>query len=162
MAFITSAFSALAASRRAHHRVHPACRRGTPLVCVRSVRTWPVCAAEPPSDAETGADDTLLRDASTFRARRAAAKASAGGTAGNDGNGLSVRSVLDTFLIGIFFLVVGLLVWLIVALVPHFASHNEVLLDPWLALWQPFIQPVLGVLMLGTIAQGAIGYFTPK
>ena len=71
---------------------------------------------------------------------------------------LSVRSAVETLLLVDFFLVVSLLAWLVVALVPHFAAQNDVLLDPWLALWKPFIQPVLGVLMLGTIVQGTISY----
>ncbi len=70
----------------------------------------------------------------------------------------SVRSAIETLLLVDFFLVVALLAWLVVALVPHFAAQNDVLLDPWLALWKPFIQPVLGVLMLGTIVQGTISY----
>lgn len=73
-----------------------------------------------------------------------------------------MKSVVDTLLLWDFFLVVGLLGWLAVALIPHFASKNEILLDPWLALWQPFIQPVLGVLMLGTVVQGTLSFITSK
>lgn len=74
----------------------------------------------------------------------------------------SLKSAISAILLWDFFLVLGLLGWLGVALVPHFASKNDVLLDPWLALWQPFIQPVLGVLMLGTIVQGTISYINSK
>lgn len=68
------------------------------------------------------------------------------------------KKVFDNVLLFDFFLVVGLLGWLLVALIPHFAAKNDVLLDPWLALWQPFTQPVLGVLMLATIGQGMLSY----
>lgn len=72
------------------------------------------------------------------------------------------KTVFDNLLLADFFLVCALLLWLIVALVPHFAWKNEVLLDPWLALWGPFIQPVLGVLMLSTIGQGMLTYMFSK
>lgn len=68
------------------------------------------------------------------------------------------KTVFDNLLLADFFLVVALLGWLVVALVPHFAAKNDALLDPWLAIWQPFIQPVLGVLMLATIGQGMLTY----
>lgn len=70
----------------------------------------------------------------------------------------ALKSGVDRLLLFNFFLVLGLLVWLAVALIPHFASKNDVLLDPWLGLWQPFIQPALGVLMLGTIVQGTASF----
>lgn len=87
-----------------------------------------------------------------MRAKRAAAPAAAASPLAG------VKTVVDTLLIWNFFLIVALLAWLVVALVPHFAAKNDVLLDPWLGLWGPFIQPVLGVLMLGTIVQGTITY----
>lgn len=74
----------------------------------------------------------------------------------------TLKSAVDTLLLADFFLVLALLGWLAVALVPHFLRKNDVLLDPWLALWQPFIQPVLGVLMMGTIAQGTLSYLRSR
>lgn len=74
----------------------------------------------------------------------------------------TVKAAIDAILLWDFFLVLGLLGWLAIALVPHFAAKNDVLLDPWLGLWQPFIQPVLGVLMLGTIVQGTISFINSK
>lgn len=61
-----------------------------------------------------------------------------------------------------FFVVCFFLAWLVVALVPHFAYHNEVLLDAWLSLWTLVIQPLLGVLMLGTIVAGTLSYVQSK
>lgn len=61
-----------------------------------------------------------------------------------------------------FFVVCFFLVWLVVALVPHYASHNEVLLDAWLSMWGVVIQPLLGVLMAGTIVSGTLSYVQSK
>lgn len=143
---------------------------------VTARKRWPNCAITDPSgrdpsqfgpDAEleqseqkfsSSVDDSLLKDAQNFRKKRLKTEEEIGQTSSN----ISFRSVLETVLIWDFFLVLALLGWLGVALVPHFASKNDSLLDPWLALWQPFTQPVLGVLMLGTIAQGVLSYFSPK
>lgn len=54
------------------------------------------------------------------------------------------------------------LVWLVVALIPHYASHNDVLLDAWLSIWGVVIQPLLGVLMAGTIVSGTLSYVQSK
>ncbi|CDF41337.1 unnamed protein product [Chondrus crispus] len=115
----------------------------------------------PPADASrstVSAPDLLKADVERIRAKRKNAPAQKVETAPMS----TVKSVVDSVLIWNFFLVLGLLGWLGIALIPHFASKNDVLLDPWLALWQPFIQPVLGVLMLGTIVQGSISYINSK
>lgn len=134
---------------------------GRCAVCPRTPfrHTSPRACAPDKQDAPSTTDDALLRDAQRMRKRRAQAEQSGERSVTKQ---WSLRSVVDTLLLWDFFLVVGLLVWLVVALVPHFAAHNDALLDPWLALWQPFIQPVLGVLMLGTIAQGAWSFFSSK
>lgn len=61
-----------------------------------------------------------------------------------------------------FFVVCFFLAWLVVALIPHYASHNEVLLDAWLSIWGVVIQPLLGVLMAGTIVAGTLSYVQSK
>jgi hypothetical protein len=114
--------------------------------------------------------ERLRRDAQSFRARatqlRAAAAESRGDHSADTSVGRGVlsaaKSAFDTLLVWNFFLVVILLGWLVVALVPHFAAKNDALLDPWLSLWQPFTQPVLGVLMLSTIVQGMWSFMFSK
>ncbi|GAB0496707.1 hypothetical protein MMPV_008022 [Pyropia vietnamensis] len=69
---------------------------------------------------------------------------------------------VTTLLVVDFFVVCFFLVWLVVALVPHFTSHNEVLLDAWLSMWGVVIQPLLGVLMAGTIVSGTLSYVQSK
>lgn len=106
----------------------------------------------------SSAEDMLLKDLKALRSKRKAMGKPKGSQPVVDG----FKTVIDTILLWDFFLVVGLLVWLVVALIPHFAAKNDVLLDPWLGLWQPFIQPVLGVLMLGTIVQGTLSFINSK
>lgn len=104
------------------------------------------------------AEEMLRKDLQTMRARRKSAPQPK-----KDESPLAnLKSALDTLLLWDFFLVIALLGWLVIALIPHFTSKNDVLLDPWLGLWQPFIQPVLGVLMLGTIVQGTISFINSK
>lgn len=100
-------------------------------------------------------EEMVRRDLEALKA----AKGSNSSTANTEKSGVEkMKDLVSTILLVDFFLVVFLLAWLVVALVPHFVSKNDTLLDPWLILWQPFIQPVLGVLMLGTIVQGTISY----
>jgi hypothetical protein len=111
------------------------------------------------------ARERLRLDVENFRARKASSRArnDAASSENRGGDTMSAaKSAFDTLLVWNFFLVVALLSWLLVALVPHFAAKNDVLLDPWLAIWQPFIQPVLGVLMLSTIGQGMWSYMFTK
>jgi hypothetical protein len=105
--------------------------------------------------------ESLLRDVTAFKARvsRNAEDESSGlGAAALSGAYGAAKNVLDTAMVWNFFLIVALLGWLLVSLVPHFVAKNEFLLDPWLQLWVPFIQPVLGAQMAGIVVQGMITY----
>lgn len=104
------------------------------------------------------ADEMVRRDMVALKQKRKVAEGEVKNTSETKQALQNVRGAVEMLLLVDFFLVVALLLWLVVALVPHFATQNDVLLDPWLALWKPFIQPVLGVLMLGTIVQGTISY----
>lgn len=73
-----------------------------------------------------------------------------------------VGKAVSTLLVADFFVVCFFLVWLVVALIPHYASHNDVLLDAWLSIWGVVIQPLLGVLMAGTIVSGTLSYVQSK
>lgn len=102
----------------------------------------------------------LLKDLERIRAKR---RQSAASEKKEDSTTIgAIKSVVDTVLLVDFFVVIALLGWLAVALIPHFAAKNDVLLDPWLGLWGVFIQPVLGVLMLGTIVQGTLSYINSR
>eukprot|EP00177_Eucheuma_denticulatum_P002648 GFKZ01004745.1.p1 GENE.GFKZ01004745.1~~GFKZ01004745.1.p1 ORF type:complete len:234 (-),score=20.02 GFKZ01004745.1:273-875(-) len=118
----------------------------------------PSTSAPPSTSSSSTPEKMLLEDLQRLRAKRAqeTPRASDSSVIG------TIKSAVDTLLLVDFFLVLALLGWLAVALVPHFLRKNDVLLDPWLALWQPFIQPVLGVLMMGTIAQGTLSYLRSR
>eukprot|EP00171_Calliarthron_tuberculosum_P010453 IDg10453t1 len=130
-------------------------QRSVSSLCQR-MRTRIVCTAdgESPQPAQLPNEDPVARkEAAEEMVRRdmellKAKKAQSGVKPAKKTTLETAKDVVSTVLLADFFVVVGLLVWLVVALVPHFASQNDFLLDPWLSLWQPFIQPVLGVLML--------------
>lgn len=115
----------------------------------------PLAARAETPDTDAADREALRQDVAAFKARNQLADDSV--PIVSDTYRLA-KTVFDNLLLADFFLVVGLLGWLVVALVPHFAMKNDALLDPWLGLWQPFIQPVLGVLMLATIGQGMLTY----
>lgn len=104
-------------------------------------------------DAKLSTEEMVRRDMEALRSRERATESTKSVTPLE-----SAKQVISTVLLWDFFLVLALLLWLLIALVPHFASKNDFLLDPWLQLWQPFTQPVLGVLMVATIIQGTISY----
>jgi len=107
------------------------------------------------SDMKQTADEMVRRDMETLKAKRAKLPK-------KEENSVMTRAkdAISTVLIVDFFLIVAILVWLAVALVPHFASKNDTLLDPWLQLWGPVFQPLLGILMAATIVQGTISYIS--
>lgn len=122
-------------------------------------KAWPTAQLKPGKPDADGFDESelLRRDAAAFRARSATESEEPPTNTAS-----KAKKAIDTILLWDFFLVLGLLAWLIVALVPHFASQDDRMLDAWLALWEPFIQPALGVLMLGTLVQGITGYLRDR
>uniref|UniRef100_A0A7S1TMC3 Uncharacterized protein n=1 Tax=Erythrolobus australicus TaxID=1077150 RepID=A0A7S1TMC3_9RHOD len=106
------------------------------------------------SPGKLSAEEMLARDLEVMRSRRAAKAASTTDSkAGFDGGAL-----LQKILIADFFLVLGFLAWLAVAVV----SGNDDWYSQWYSLWEPFIQPALGVLMLGTIVSGLTSAMNKK
>lgn len=56
------------------------------------------------------------------------------------------------------FLVFGFFGWFVVAVIGE-QAHIHLGLSVWHFLWQPVIQPVLGIMMAGAILSGVIGKF---
>lgn len=121
------------------------------------VKYFPKACAEPGGDGDIRQRDRdqLQNDLKSFRSRKPQSKTV---QASEDGIYSKVKGVVDTLLLWDFFAIVGLLLWLGAATGLHFGAKNDVLLDPWLALWEPIIQPALGVLMLGAIVQGVSSF----
>lgn len=135
----------------------PLSPRGAPRTLTMSSRKTP--ATPPPEQSDTP-EQMLFKDLERIRAKRRQSAASEKKKSGITVD--AIKSAIDMALLANFFLVIALLGWLGVALIPHFAAKNDVLLDPWLGLWGVFIQPVLGVLMLGTVIQGTLSYINSR
>lgn len=101
-------------------------------------------------------EDSLLRDAQRFRATRKRKEGEKSKASEKKG----LQAVIETVLVWDFFAVCVLLAWLAVAVVLHYSSSNDVLLDPWLSIWPNVTQPLLGILMLAAISQGAFSFFS--
>lgn len=127
------------------HRCHIL---SSPYMSKRKPRPTPPPSSSSPTPPSTS---NLLDDAARFRRKSSSVPTTSSPLS-------SLKSVVDAFLLFDFFLILALLVFLGISLVPHYSAHNDVLLDQWLALWQPVIQPLLGILMLATIVQGSISY----
>eukprot|EP01025_Chloroclados_australasicus_P013414 TRINITY_DN1631_c1_g1_i3.p3 TRINITY_DN1631_c1_g1~~TRINITY_DN1631_c1_g1_i3.p3 ORF type:complete len:112 (-),score=12.91 TRINITY_DN1631_c1_g1_i3:240-575(-) len=71
-------------------------------------------------------------------------------------------NLLEKILIADFFVVIGIMLWLAVAVVAKTQFQNDELYQNWIILWPLIFQPAIGVLMLGAIVQGLIGYFSQR
>jgi hypothetical protein len=61
-------------------------------------------------------------------------------------------------LIADFFFVLAILGWLAAGLGAQGALHSSALLDAWFPLWPLVFQPAIGVLMLGALVSGGLGW----
>ncbi|EIE19697.1 hypothetical protein COCSUDRAFT_54585 [Coccomyxa subellipsoidea C-169] len=69
-----------------------------------------------------------------------------------------VKDLLDKVLIVDFFFVCAALAWLVAGVGAQTSLQNSALLDAWYPLWQWVFQPAIGVLMLGALTSGAVGW----
>eukprot|EP00889_Picochlorum_renovo_P001108 jgi/Picre1/28138/NNA_003544.t1 len=72
------------------------------------------------------------------------------------------KDIIDKALIADFFFILFALAWLGVGVGVKSSSGNTGILDAWLGLWQWVFQPAIGVLMLGAIVSGFIGWLKKK
>eukprot|EP00171_Calliarthron_tuberculosum_P000068 IDg68t1 len=124
------------------------------LTLTRTLRSYPISVDHSPAIQlvrKEAAEDMVRRNMEILKAKKAQSGVKPAEKTTLD----TSKDVISTVLLADIFVVVSLLVWLVVALVPQFASQNDFLLDHWLSLWQPFIDPVLVVLTLGTIVHGS-------
>ncbi|KAA8495037.1 hypothetical protein FVE85_3278 [Porphyridium purpureum] len=114
-------------------------------------------ATKRPQDGESPSiEDTLAEDLARLKAKRAREKQQQGAASDQDESESArarAASFVQTVLVADFFVVLGFLAWLAVAVV----KNDDDLYSQWYALWTPLIQPALGVLMLGTIVSGVLG-----
>ena len=74
----------------------------------------------------------------------------------------SLKELVDKALIADFFFILFALGWLGAGVGLKSATGVTSLLDAWLALWQWVFQPAIGVLMLGALVSGGIGWLREK
>lgn len=72
------------------------------------------------------------------------------------------QDLIDKILIADFFFVLFALGWLAVGVGLKTSSGSTDVLDAWLSLWQWVFQPAIGVLMLGAIVSGFVGWLKNK
>ncbi len=76
--------------------------------------------------------------------------------------GSTLKELVDKALIADFFFILFALGWLGAGVGLKSATGATGLLDAWLALWQWVFQPAIGVLMLGALVSGGIGWLREK
>jgi hypothetical protein len=74
----------------------------------------------------------------------------------------SLKELIDKALIADFFFILFALGWLGTGVGLKAATGVTGVLDAWLALWQWVFQPAIGVLMLGALVSGGIGWLKEK
>jgi hypothetical protein len=65
-------------------------------------------------------------------------------------------------LIADFFFVLAALAWLGAGLGVQGALHSSAVLDAWYGLWPLVFQPAIGVLMLGALVSGGLGWLKSR
>ncbi|KAK9822857.1 hypothetical protein WJX81_005185 [Elliptochloris bilobata] len=70
----------------------------------------------------------------------------------------AAKDALDKLLIADFFAVLAILAWLGVGVAAKVTLDSSALLDAWFPLWPLVFQPAIGVLMLGALVSGAVGW----
>ncbi|KAJ8906716.1 hypothetical protein NDN08_003205 [Rhodosorus marinus] len=93
-------------------------------------------------------DDPMLADIAAMKKRmegkKSMEKKSEGGIRAKVGQATTgVQDFVSTLLLYNFFAVIFFLVWLAIGAGMHFIFGNNTLLDPWLQIWTPLIQPLL-------------------
>ncbi|BAM82745.1 hypothetical protein, conserved [Cyanidioschyzon merolae strain 10D] len=104
-----------------------------------------------PGDRKLGPNKDLLSDIERFRRQSPgnAEKIQVGESKPVAGR---LRSWLTNLLIADAFLVFFFMAWLVVGVILQLTSGYSALLDVWYILWQPVVQPLLGLLMAGALA----------
>ncbi|KAI8463067.1 MAG: hypothetical protein J3K34DRAFT_527285 [Monoraphidium minutum] len=164
---------ALSASRKpftsAAHRASPRVASSRPLLRSPAAANLQRRRAAPE---ETGEDlSGLLKDLERFQQRApgaggagaAAGPAAAAGTGGSSSSAggeapSPLKETLDKILIADFFVVLAILGWLAAGLGLQGATGSSTLLDAWFPLWPLVFQPAIGVLMLGALVSGGMGW----
>ncbi|BDA46739.1 hypothetical protein COCOBI_09-1920 [Coccomyxa sp. Obi] len=117
------------------------------------------------TDSPLDDEQLLLRDMERYKQREEQRQVSdqpgPSGRSEQEEGGSAMRNakdLLDKVLIADFFFVCAALAWLVAGVGVKASLDNSALLDVWYPLWQWVFQPAIGVLMLGAIVSGAVGW----
>ncbi|KAI8106071.1 hypothetical protein M9435_000620 [Picochlorum sp. BPE23] len=106
-------------------------------------------------------DELLQEDLRRLQERKQESATTSNLGGGNDEKA-PLQDIIDKALIADFFFILFALAWLGVGVGVKSSSGNTGILDAWLGLWQWVFQPAIGVLMLGAIVSGFIGWLKKK
>ncbi|GMH58099.1 hypothetical protein TrLO_g15938 [Triparma laevis f. longispina] len=68
-----------------------------------------------------------------------------------------VKGAISTLITVDFFLILGFLAWFIVGVISSTMFKNDTIQIAFNGIFQPLVQPALGILMIGSVAGGAFG-----
>jgi len=101
----------------------------------------------------------LLQDIQRFKAIE---QAKTGGVEEKETALAKASDVFSTILVVDFFVVMAFLTWFGVGIITKATTKDSQLLDTFYSLWNPVINPALGILMAGTMAGGGVGWLRKK
>lgn len=128
----------------------------------RRLQSPPTCnSSSSDRDRDLDLDQLLQEDLKRLQNREQDLR-SAQAPSSAEASGSSLKELVDKALIADFFFILFALGWLGAGVGLKSATGVTGLLDAWLALWQWVFQPAIGVLMLGALVSGGIGWLREK
>jgi len=116
-------------------------------------------------DSDLSQLDSLKGDLDRLRLKEKAAGQGRQELSGADADSRSestVKNLIDKVLIADFFFVCAAGAWLAAGVVEKTSLNSSKLLDAWYPLWMLVFQPAIGVLMLGALVSGGLGWLKGK
>ena len=115
----------------------------------------PLPATTPNDESDGSSFDSLLADAGKFRSRESK-DVSADEQIGN-AIGKTMKNTISTIITVDFFVILFFLAWFVAGVISSTVFKNDAIQIAFNGIFQPLVQPALGILMIGSIAGGALG-----
>ncbi|GMH92106.1 hypothetical protein TrVE_jg8909 [Triparma verrucosa] len=97
---------------------------------------------------------SLLKDSEKFRS---SSKALTADEKIGDELSQKIKSAISTLITIDFFLILAFLAWFVTGVISSTVFKNDVIQIAFNGIFQPLVQPALGILMIGSVAGGAFG-----
>ncbi|GMH42824.1 hypothetical protein BSKO_10743 [Bryopsis sp. KO-2023] len=107
---------------------------------------------------EADFNEELKRDLLKFGGMEPSATPAADTSQGQKEESAGLKETVDKVLMADFFFVLFALGWLTSGVLFNSLAHRSFVLDAWMMLWPVVFQPAIGVLMLGALVSGAVGW----